>query len=89
MIRLLLLFDFMFSTIGCVQNEQLLEPETKQEVSTLEHIEEEELRKRLSKKGFDLENLDPKNLQQMSKFEAALREAITEMNVEKNVHKTN
>ncbi len=81
--RILLIIALFFSIASTcfAQIPQMTESQARQELKD-RNLDQEELRKRLLERGFDIDNLDPTNLEQLNEFEGALRDVVAEMEAE-------
>ena len=80
-ILLIIALFFSISTICFAQIPPFSESDARQELKN-RNLDQEELRKRLLERGFDIDNLDPTNFEQLNEFEGALRDVVAEMEAE-------
>ncbi len=80
-ILLIIALFFSFSSVCFSQIPPYSEADARQELKNRD-LDQEELRKKLLERGYDIDNLDPTNLEQMSEFEGVLRDVVAEMEAE-------
>ena len=80
-ILLIIALFFTLNSMCFAQIPQMSEADARQELENRD-LDQEELRKRLLERGFDIDNLDQTDFAQLNEFEGALRDVVAEMEAE-------